>query len=436
MRAGHLSNRILVAGLLSMAFGSCGNSGSGGTTGSQGGSGPAAAGGASSGGNMSTGGSASGGTTGSGGSTVPGASGGAQGSGGGMGTGGAKSTGGAVGTGGRTSLPTGGAVGTGGGAIQGNGGAVDGGVSTGGLATGTGGAAAGGSTGTGIRATGGGPGGGSTGTSTSTGTCTASVSTGKSVSGSGTHKVVIETNSAAGIKCGTIFRPTDLGGAEKYPIFVWGEGGCSQDGLSNQAAMGEIASHGYFIVADGTPGSSNACAGGQDGKALLDYITWAIAENEKPCSAYYQSIDTTKIAADGFSCGGLMAENVSGDPRFTAVGITSSGLFSADANVYKKIHTPFKILLGGSGDMAYTNGERDYDQISALGIQILLLSKDGAGHGGDLGNAKGDFNTVNMAWLNWQLKGDTGATGKGLLVGSSCKYCTASGWEYKSKNIP
>ncbi len=143
-----------------------------------------------------------------------------------------------------------------------------------------------------------------------TGTCTASKSTGKSVSGSGPHKVVIETNTEAGIKCGTIFRPEDLGD-EKYPILVWGEGGCSQDGLSNQAAMGEIASWGYFIVADGTPGSTNACTGGQNGKAFLDYVTWAVAENDKPCSAYYQSLETTKIAADGFSCGGLMAENVS-----------------------------------------------------------------------------------------------------------------------------
>jgi hypothetical protein len=285
----------------------------------------------------------------------------------------------------------------------------------------------------GTRATGGAP---ATGGSTSTATCTASTSTGRNVTGSGPHKVVIETNSATGIKCGTIYRPSDLGGTAKYPIFVWGEGGCSQDGYSNQAAMGEIASQGYFVVADGTPGGTNACAGGQDGKALLDYITWAIAENGKSCSAYYNSLDTTKIAADGFSCGGLMAENVSGDSRFTAVGITSSGLFSADQNLYKKIHTPFKILLGGSGDMAYTNGERDYTNIAALGIPILLFSKDGAGHGGDLGNGKGDFNTVNLAWLNWQLKSDETATGKGLLVGSSCKYCNASGWEFKSANLP
>jgi len=293
-----------------------------------------------------------------------------------------------------------------------------GGASTGGASTGGAGAGA-------TSGTGGG----------SSGTCTASKSTGKSVSGTGPHKVVIETNSENGIKCGTIYRPEDLG-TEKYPIFVWGEGGCSQDGYSNQAAMGEIASWGYFIVADGTPGSSGACGGGQDGKAFLDYITWAIAENGKSCSAYYQSLETTKVAADGFSCGGLMSENVSGDARFSAIGITSSGLMSANKTLYDKIHTPFKIMNGGSSDIAYENGARDYDEISSRGIPIVYFSKTNQGHGGDLGNARGDFNKVNLAWLNWQLKGDMGTTGKGYLTGSTCTICSDSGWDIKSANLP
>jgi hypothetical protein len=257
------------------------------------------------------------------------------------------------------------------------------------------------------------------------------------VTGSGPHKVVVEINSDPGIKCGTIYRPEDLGPGKMYPIFVWGEGACSQDGYSNKAAMGEIASWGYFIIADGTPGGTGSCQGGQDGKSFLDFLTWAIAQNGNPCSAYYQSLDTTKIAADGFSCGGLMSINVSGDPRFTAIGYTSSGLMSANDALYKKIHTPIKIMNGGSGDMAYENGLRDYENISVLSskISIIYFSKTSAGHGGDLGSAKGDFNTVNLAWLNWQLKGDTGATGKALLIGTSCKYCTNSGWVFKSANI-
>jgi dienelactone hydrolase len=261
------------------------------------------------------------------------------------------------------------------------------------------------------------------------------------VSGSGPHKVTVETNADAGIKEGTIFRPTDLGGTAKYPIFVWGQGGCGLNGLSNSAANAEIASYGYFVIADGTPNGSgsrsmdtgNPVAMGQP---LLAYITWAIAENEKPCSAYYHSLDTTKIAANGFSCGGLMAEGTAGDPRITTWGLNSSGLFAANPTFYKTIHTPVLLVEGGSSDMAYTNGQRDYDNISALGIPIMWFSKN-LGHGGDLVSSRGgDFTKIDLAWLNWHLKGDETATGKGLLIGSSCTYCTNSAWEVKSKNIP
>jgi len=399
-----------------------------GTTGGQTGTG-----GTTSGGSSGTGGvSATAGTTGSGGSATGGTStgGGATGGSatGGTSTGGSASGGtSGTGAGGRGGMATGG----GGRGGSGTGGTATGGTSAGG-AGGRGGMATGGG-GRGGSGTGGTAAGGSGGSGS--GTCTASKSTGRTVSGTGPHQVVVETNTDNGIKCGTIYRPADLGGTEKYPIFVWGEGGCSQDGYSNQAAMAEIASWGYFIVADGTPGGTNACGGGQDGRAFLDYLTWAIAENGKSCSAYYQSLETTKIAADGFSCGGLMSENVSGDARFSAIGITSSGLMSANATLYGKIHTPFKIMNGGSSDIAYENGLRDYDEISKRGIPILYFSKTSAGHGGDLGQARGDFNKVNLAWLNWQLKGDTGATGKGYLFGSTCSICTNAGWVFKSMNI-
>jgi hypothetical protein len=208
--------------------------------------------------------------------------------------------------------------------------------------------------------------------------------------------------------------------------------------------MAEIASYGYFVVADGPANGGGNCptiSMSNDvvgmAKPLISYISWAIAENGKTCSAYYQSLDTTKVAADGFSCGGLMASGTASDARMTAYGITSSGLTTPDQNFYKSIHTPVKILLGGSGDIAYTNGENDYDNISALGIPIVLFSKAGAGHGGDLGaKAGGDFTKVNLAWLNWQLKGDTTAAGKGFLIGSECTFCSNSAWEVKSKNIP
>jgi hypothetical protein len=275
------------------------------------------------------------------------------------------------------------------------------------------------------------------------GNCTPSKPAGVTVSGSGPHKVTVETNSDPGIKEGTIYRPTDLGPGKNYPIFAWGEGGCSLDGKSNSVAMGEIASHGYFVIADGTPGGSssrsmNSSDPAAMGKPLLAYITWVIAENRKPCSAYYQSLDTTKIAANGFSCGGLMAEGTAGDSRITTWGLNSSGLFSANQAFYKTIHTPALIVLGDSSDIAYANGERDYENISTLAnIPVMLFSKKGLGHGGDLFKANGgDFTRIDLAWLNWWLKGDEEATGKGALVGSGCAYCIDKAWEVKWKNIP
>lgn len=393
----------------------CSNTGSDGPGAEGSGGGPAMGG---TGGSFTSGGtgqSASGGQIGSGGSAGLGSSGSS--SGGSAGSGGA-GTGGAT-AGGSDSGGTGGS-----GAAAGAG---QGGMSG---AAGSGGSTATGGAGSGGRGGGGNP-----------GTCTASKATGTNATGSGPHDVTVETNSDPGIREGTIFRPTDLGGSEKYPIFVWGEGGCSQNGLSNSAAMAEIASHGYFVVADGTPnGSGNRTMDRSDlegmGAPLIAYIDWALAENEKPCSAYYQSLETTKIASNGFSCGGLMAQGTVLDPRIVTWGVTSSGMAGANQAFYDLIDTPVLFVEGGPAEVAYDGGLEGYQAISMLDVPVLWFSKD-LGHGGDLFTTRGgDFTKINLAWLNWWLKGDETATGKGLLVGSSCPYCSDAAWEVMSANVP
>jgi hypothetical protein len=93
------------------------------------------------------------------------------------------------------------------------------------------------------------------------------------------------------------------------------------------------------------------------------------------------------------------------------------------------------VIEGGTSDIAYENGKRDFSELSKLDIPIMFFSKN-IGHGGDLGSSRGgDFTKINLAWLNWQLKGDETATGKGLLVGSGCTYCTNSQWEVMSDNL-
>lgn len=274
-----------------------------------------------------------------------------------------------------------------------------------------------------------------------TGTCTASEVTRMNASGTGPHDVIIETNSDPGIDEGTIFRPADLGGDEKYPILVWGQGACSQNGLANETAMVEIASHGYFVVADGTPnGSGGRMMDRSDmeamGAPLIAYIDWAVAENDKPCSAYYQSLDTAMISSNGFSCGGLMAQGTVTDPRIVTWGVTSSGMAGATQSFYDAIDTPVLFVEGGPAEVAYDGGLEGYEAISALGVPVLWFSKD-IGHGGDLFQPDGgDFTRINLAWLNWWLKGDESETGKGMLVGADCPYCDDPSWEVMSANVP
>lgn len=281
----------------------------------------------------------------------------------------------------------------------------------------------------------------SSGAATLPDSCTESRPTGPPASGSGPHAVIVETNCAPGIDKGTIFRPADLGGAGKYPIFVWGQGGCSQNGLSNATAMTEIASHGYFVIADGTPngrGNIPMATGSMAamGSQLIGYIDWAVAENERPSSAYYQSLDTAKISSNGFSCGGLMAIGTVADPRITTWGVTSSGMARVNDDFYDLVRTPVLFVEGGPGDVAYAGGMRGYENISQLDVPVMWFDKD-IGHGGDLFQPDGgQFTKIILAWLNWWLKDDQSATGKGFLVGPDCPYCSDSAWEVKSANIP
>ena len=207
--------------------------------------------------------------------------------------------------------------------------------------------------------------------------------------------------------------------------------------------MSEIASYGYFVVADGIPGPGGGRGMGMAqgdmtpmGEPLIAYIDWALAENGNPASPYYQSLDADRISSNGFSCGGLMAIGTVGDPRITTWGVTSSGMARVNDDFYELVHTPVLFVEGGPSDIAYDGGTQGYENISQLDVPVLWFSKD-IGHGGDLGQANGgQFTKIILAWLNWWLKDDASATGKGFLVGPDCVYCSDESWEVKSANLP
>ncbi len=230
----------------------------------------------------------------------------------------------------------------------------------------------------------------------------------------------------------TIYRPQTLMEGDKLPIVVWGNGACSNDGLSQADFLSEIASHGYIAIANGAPGGG----GSNDGREteLIKALDWAIAENSRECSQFYGKLDVDSIASMGWSCGGAMAHYAATDPRVDTGMALNSGMYASDRfDVYARFHSPIAIFNGNSSDVAYNNGLAAYDDITNVPVYHANHANLGHGdayfqdNGGDMGRAA-------VGWLNWQLKGDTSATGRERFFGNNCFMCR-SPWTSKNKGF-
>jgi len=243
--------------------------------------------------------------------------------------------------------------------------------------------------------------------------------------GSGANPADYTTTSA--LPNHTIYRPVNLP-AQRLPIVVWSNGACSADGTSAQNFLREIASHGFLVISNGRPGG-----GGSSTSAwLTQAIDWAFAENSRSSSALYGRLDTSEVGVAGFSCGGVEAYAVSGDPRVTTTGIFSSGLLNdADDYQLRRLDHPIVYVIGGPSDIAYPNAMDDWGKLPA-GLPAFMGNLN-VGHGGTYHETNGgEFGRVAQLWFRWQLKGDTQA-GR-AFVGPSCGLC-GTAWNVQQKNL-
>ena len=239
-----------------------------------------------------------GGTSGSGGSTTP-----------------------ASGSAGSAGMASGGQAGA-----SGSGGAVAGasGMGAGSSGAPAAGSGAGGMAGGGTAGTGDGP--------DIDGPCTASEAASANPSGSGPHQVVVETNSDPGIKRAPSTGPR----TSAEPRSTRSSSGARAAALRTVSRTrrpwprSPRTDTSSSQTARRRRGGNRSLRGADAGKPLIAYIDWAIAENGKSCSAYYQSLETTKIAANGFSCGGLMAEGDCWRSPPDDLDINSSGLIQRE----------------------------------------------------------------------------------------------------------
>jgi hypothetical protein len=254
-----------------------------------------------------------------------------------------------------------------------------------------------------------------------------------------------------------VYRPADLAGlgGMKLGLYVFGNGGCSNDGASARLHLLNVASHGYLAIAPGGiyngPGKTEAPPRPVDASIesyaptrpgqLKAAIDWALAENERRGSRYYGRIDPEQIAISGFSCGGVQALTIAGDPRVKTVVIMNSGLF-VDGETrmgamvetksrLKDLHTPTLYVLGGPTDIAYANGMDDFAKIEHVPIAVANIDK---GHGGTYWEPNGGAAAeVVVDWLEWHLRGHAEASR--TFVGSDCGLCRDPAWEYRSKGL-
>lgn len=285
---------------------------------------------------------------------------------------------------------------------------------------------------------------------------------------SGPFAVVIEHDQ--GLATHTIYRPVNL--TSQHGLLVWGEGGCAKNGLVFPEFLTEIASHGFVVLADGPPvmppagakggpdaaqakgapaadaakgkGAPGAAAkggpGGRgnmlDGSALIAAINWMEQEAQDPASRFYRKVNTSRVAAMGMSCGGLMSYGASRDPRIATVGIWNSGMFEPkDETIMAGLHSSVIIVTGGESDIAYANGKSDFEKMPAH-IPVFYGVYPSVGHGGTYNEDNGGaFGAVAVAWLKWQLLGDTSAQGKGYFAGPQCGLCTDPKWIVNSRSL-
>jgi hypothetical protein len=260
----------------------------------------------------------------------------------------------------------------------------------------------------------------------------------------------------------TVYRPADLAHMPKLPILLWANGGCRNTSVEFTRFLGEIASHGYLIVAVGRStipflvirGSIAAVADQKepngnpyvqlDASYMTKGLDWAIAENARPASPLFGKLDTAKVATLGQSCGGPQAFVAARDPRVTTVlalnssfpTAASPGMTGAPPSTNwtaDKLTIPAALFNGGPADSGYSGAEQTYKALPAT-LPVLKASLTSVGHTGAYPMPELRYSNAVLAWLNWILKGDTAALT--TFSGPNCTLCRDPDWWIDSQNLP
>ena len=170
---------------------------------------------------------------------------------------------------------------------------------------------------------------------------------GQTTSGSGPYPAYMFTDPT--LPNHTLYAPK---GAPKVsmPFIAWGNGDCQTVGSEYRNFLLELASYGYLIAADGPP---TGLTRGTQSKIqdMRDSVDWAA----KGGGSKYGTIDLSKIATAGHSCGGLEAMSTGyHDDRVKRIVLFNIAIFQDDRRyLLQEIKVPVAWFVGGTNDMGY-----------------------------------------------------------------------------------
>jgi hypothetical protein len=212
----------------------------------------------------------------------------------------------------------------------------------------------------------------------------------------------------------TVFRPACMKPGEKYPVITWANGTCGEiSGYS--ALLSTLASYGYVVIASNSTWTATA----PTDKVQARAIDYAEALNKDENSILYQRLDLDHVGAAGHSQGASATGNVDGDARVKSVIFWNAGTSN---------EKPF-LNVSGERDVRPSSPETmasGADAATQPGAWVFfhkVLETGGSSTGHLVLMEQADrVNDLNLAWWDWQLKGDQEAKKK--FVGDPCTFCT------------
>ncbi|MFM2420211.1 MAG: hypothetical protein RL385_4934 [Pseudomonadota bacterium] len=234
----------------------------------------------------------------------------------------------------------------------------------------------------------------------------------------------------------TVYSPTELGkDGVRHPVLTWMNGGATTQDFYDM--LPHLATHGFVVLASNTPPGI-----GDEvnlGKEMIANLDWALAENTRTGSKFAGKLDTSRIAAFGYSMGSLATFTIANDPRLTTTVHISGGNMAPERVANLRAPAAFICgipgdsscnILSGDCDIAGANCATDFTNAKTPVFYAVFPG----GHLGILGPPHGErIKTMTTAWMRYQLMGDPEL--RSAFVGPTCTYCSDTNWKVQQKNL-